>query len=531
MFSARQNNEIKLAQKALLILGIAASFGAAANTVFSLEGSDYRHMTSEVIPSLGGGHWMQQNRMLDASGHNVSGCLTRQIPGADSARTTCFGTTTEYAGISKIAAVNGGVVAIGQRGNMNSSGVCSDCSAWVIMLDDSGNLRWSKRLGDTKFHFDLSTLLLRSDGTLLLAGSRQDRMQAKEQAWIGRLSDSGELVSEFSLNERIGWFSGDFGYGAFEATSEYKFNIADMTAMPDGGFAVSGSVRFDDADVWAGYYIPESSNWTGFVARFDNAAAPVAVWAKSYRGPAANAAYDRINSNANGEMALMGRALPTRSGALQEQLLTKVGPDGITMWSLVPIVASHTSSPIYNYALIDSGGNVFLQSSVRTSYSPVFTETIVSSFSASGTPRNSIYSTREQIGSEYGGYGGYGERSDETYPVGMYLSRDRQLVVGGESHSARRGLTVDLTSTDSLYTSTPFTFFTDAGALVTNSCLWSAPEPNAISVPMSVPLFQENAITPVLETVSRSTIADWPSDLAITYMHSPKKVPLCSPSN
>ncbi len=532
MLNVRRHTALRTAGSALFAIAIATSFNASSNTLFSLDEPSYVHFTSEIIPSLSSGHWLHQDWMLDASGHNVSGCLVRQIPGAPSARRTCYGSaaTGEYASITRVIAVTGGAIGIGQRGTITSSGTCRDCSAWLVMLDDTGAERWSKRLGDSKFHFGLSSLLLNPDGSIWLAGNRQDLILSKQQAWLGKISVSGELLSEFTLDQHIVWYSGDFGYGPFEMASDYEFDIQSMAAMPDGGFAISGSAKFTAGDAFAGFYVPESENVVGFAARFDSGSTPRAIWARQYRGTELNVRYTDIKSNVNGEMVMIGQSLPTIPDSQIEHLLTKVAPDGVTEWSQPPVTASHTVVWDYASAAIDAHGYVFLQSSARTTYSPVYTQTVVSSFSPAGTALYSINSVRENEGSEYSGYGGYGALSDETYPVGMYLSSDHQLVIGGESHALRRGLTTDLTSTENLYSIDPFSVTTDATALVTNSCLWSTPAPSSASKPLFGPLFQEATLSPMLQTLSRSTLADWPINHVTTYV-VPSKKPVCSPAN
>ncbi len=130
---------------------------------------------------------------------------------------TFGGAKPDYAH-SIIALADGGFVV---AGDTHSKGT-GEYDAWILRLDETGELLWEKTFGGTE-HDEAHSIIALSDGGFAVAGYTLSIGAGRSDAWILRLVRTGGLLWE----KRFGGSYSDKAYS--------------IVALADGGFVVAGS--------------------------------------------------------------------------------------------------------------------------------------------------------------------------------------------------------------------------------------------------------------------------------------------------
>ena len=281
-------------------------------------------------------------------------------------------------GGSKDDVLNGAVQTYDGRfllaGSTNSSGEGSS-DAWVLLVDEKGEMLWEKTFG-TKGKDECLAMKLLADGDVLLAGTQNNGKTG--DVWLAKLHDQ-TLVWEKNLGnsefETLGGLAlatdggyvfcgntgkkaekgtGDIYLAKADANGDLKWNkvfgegsweeALDLIATKDGGFAIAGLTKSKgagDLDCWL---IKTSRD--GF-----------RQWDKTFGGKDADVA-NTILQGSDGGYLLAGNSKSQRSGArFTDAYFVKTTSGGELEWE--QFMGKDRDDAVYNVCQLHNGSMVF----------------------------------------------------------------------------------------------------------------------------------------------------------------------------
>ncbi|MCS6916778.1 MAG: T9SS type A sorting domain-containing protein [Chitinophagales bacterium] len=205
----------------------------------------------------------------------------------------CFGGSGYEKAFGIDLTADGGFVVCGFTGSQDKQVLCnhsSDFDGWVVRLDGSGNLLWSKCYGGTLLESLYSVAVL-SDGSLLLGGyttSSDGDLNINyggDDAWLLRTSENGQVL-----------WSSVYGGPADEAFSKVLQGSAGQLIAAGYSRSASGHLpaNYGDWDCW-------------LMLTDDNG---IVQFSKNYGGQLADVCYD-VQLTGDGGLALMGYSAST----------------------------------------------------------------------------------------------------------------------------------------------------------------------------------------------------------------------------
>lgn len=139
------------------------------------------------------------------------------------------------------------------------SGNHGDLDGWVVKLDASGNVEWKKTLGGSAFDY-ASSIRQTTDGGYIVSGSTRSNdgdvsgnhgAAGTEDAWVVKLDDAGNILWQKTL----GGNAFDIGYD-IRQTADGGYIMTGSSESNDGD--ISGN--HGDLDMWVVKLSPESSS-------------------------------------------------------------------------------------------------------------------------------------------------------------------------------------------------------------------------------------------------------------------------------
>ncbi|HOY40146.1 MAG TPA: hypothetical protein PLK75_12685, partial [Bacteroidales bacterium] len=139
-----------------------------------------------------------------------------------------------------VLTTDGGYIFSGytESNNGDVSGNHGGQDAWVVKLDDTGNIEWQKCLGGSS-NDKARSIQQTSDGGYIVAGNTfsndgdvSGNHSGNSDAWVIKLEDTGNIQWQKCLGS-----NGD----------EYAFSVQKTT---DGGFIVESNIYSNNADIW-----------------------------------------------------------------------------------------------------------------------------------------------------------------------------------------------------------------------------------------------------------------------------------------
>jgi len=213
----------------------------------------YGSVRSIIAASDGGyavAGWVARNNITNdfwVAKFNSSGdTLWQKLLGGSSRNFS--GSDGDYA--SSIAATpDGGFIAAGYTfcNDGDVSGNHGECDFWVIKFSNLGDVLWKKVLGGNK-RDQAWCVINANDGGYIIAGNSQSNdgdvtgNNGDSDAWIIKLNDAGNLVWQYS----IGGTSGDFIQSIVPTADGTGYIAAGSTLSTDGNF----SVNHGGSDAW-----------------------------------------------------------------------------------------------------------------------------------------------------------------------------------------------------------------------------------------------------------------------------------------
>ena len=196
------------------------------------------------------------------------------------------GTTDEVAYYIQ-QTIDGGYVLTGytQSNNGDVTGNHGVLDAWVVKLDNIGNLQWQKALGGTSTDQGYS-IQQTSDGGYIMAGNTQSNdgdiigNHGFVDAWVLKLNNSGDLLWQKALG----------GTGDDKALS--------IQQTLDGGYIMSGYTYSNDGDVSGNH-----GAWDAWLVKLDTNG--ILQWQKALGGTSYDLAYN-VLQNTDGSYTFAG---------------------------------------------------------------------------------------------------------------------------------------------------------------------------------------------------------------------------------
>jgi uncharacterized delta-60 repeat protein len=284
-----------------------------ANSV--IQSSDGGYVIAGYTQSFGAGGYDMYVVKLDSNGNVV---WTKTIGGSNS----------DVAN-SIVQSSDGGYVVAGETLSFGASGR----DIYVVKLDSSGNIVWTKTIGGSWDDF-ANSVIQSSDGGYVIAGYTQSFGASWYDIYVVKLDSSGNVI----WSKTIGGGNADVAYSIIQSS--------------DGGYIVIGRTQSFGA---GGYDV--------YVVKIDSSGN--VLWTKTIGGGSADEARSIIQSS-DGGFAIAGYTQSFGAG-LYDIYVVKTGPLGDTCWSqgitnyVVSSVSSSFSSP---------STDAFPQSPTVTSVSP-----------------------------------------------------------------------------------------------------------------------------------------------------------------
>jgi uncharacterized delta-60 repeat protein len=268
-----------------------------ANSV--IQSSDGGYVIAGYTQSFGAGGYDMYVVKLDSNGNVV---WTKTIGGSNS----------DVAN-SIVQSSDGGYVVAGETLSFGASGR----DIYVVKLDSSGNIVWTKTIGGSWDDF-ANSVIQSSDGGYVIAGYTQSFGASWYDIYVVKLDSSGNVI----WSKTIGGGNADVAYSIIQSS--------------DGGYIVIGRTQSFGA---GGYDV--------YVVKIDSSGN--VLWTKTIGGGSADEARSIIQSS-DGGFAIAGYTQSFGAG-LYDIYVVKTGPLGDTCWSqgitnyVVSSVSSSFSSP------------------------------------------------------------------------------------------------------------------------------------------------------------------------------------------
>jgi uncharacterized delta-60 repeat protein len=285
-----------------------------ANSV--IQSSDGGYVIAGYTQSFGAGGYDMYVVKLDSNGNVV---WTKTIGGSNS----------DVAN-SIVQSSDGGYVVAGETLSFGASGR----DIYVVKLDSSGNIVWTKTIGGSWDDF-ANSVIQSSDGGYVIAGYTQSFGAGGWDIYVVKLDSSGNVI----WSKTIGGGNADVAYSIIQSS--------------DGGYIVIGRTQSFGA---GGYDV--------YVVKIDSSGN--VLWTKTIGGGSVDEARSIIQSS-DGGFAIAGYTQSFGAGSYYDIYVVKTGPLGDTCWSqgitnyVVSSVSSSFSSP---------STDAFPQSPTVTSVSP-----------------------------------------------------------------------------------------------------------------------------------------------------------------
>jgi len=151
----------------------------------------------------------------------------------------CLGSTWDDRAKSIYQTFDGGFIVVGDvmSDGDNITGYHDKLDAWIVKLDESGNLQWEKCLGGSGLDF-ANSVQQTTDGGFIIAGETNSNdgdlsgiNKGMSDYWIIKLDTSGNIIWQKSL----GGSGNDIARSIVQTT--------------DGGYIVAGGSGSDDGDI------------------------------------------------------------------------------------------------------------------------------------------------------------------------------------------------------------------------------------------------------------------------------------------
>jgi arginine repressor len=214
---------------------------------------------------------------------------------------------------SIVQSSDGGYVVVGETLSFGASGR----DIYVVKLDSSGNVEWTKTIGGSWDDF-ANSVIQSSDGGYVIAGYTQSFGAGGWDIYVVKLDSSGNVI----WSKTIGGGDADVAYSIIQSS--------------DGGYIVIGRTQSFGA---GGYDV--------YVVKIDSSGN--VLWTKTIGGGSADEARSIIQSS-DGGFAIAGYTQSFGAG-LYDIYVVKTGPSGDICWSrgitnyVVSSVSSSFSSP------------------------------------------------------------------------------------------------------------------------------------------------------------------------------------------
>jgi uncharacterized delta-60 repeat protein len=268
-----------------------------ANSV--IQSSDGGYVIAGYTQSFGAGGYDFYVVKLDGSGNVV---WTKTIGGSNS----------DVAN-SIVQSSDGGYVVAGETLSFGASGR----DIYVVKLDSSGNIVWTKTIGGSRDDF-ANSVIQSSDGGYVIAGYTQSFGAGGWDIYVVKLDSSGNVI----WSKTIGGGDADVAYSIIQSS--------------DGGYIVIGRTQSFGA---GGYDV--------YVVKIDSSGN--VLWTKTIGGGSVDEARS-ITQSSDGGFAIAGYTQSFGAGSY-DIYVVKMGPLGDTCWSqgitnyVVSSVSSSFSSP------------------------------------------------------------------------------------------------------------------------------------------------------------------------------------------
>jgi len=267
---------VQTSDRGYAIAGWTSSFGASPNDFWLVK-----------VDSSGNMEW---NRTYGVAGNNA----------------------TLFRAVSLVQTSDGGYAIAGGNGSMGESLALFDF--WLVKVDSSGNLEWSKTYGRGEVDVAYSVVQT-SDGGYALAGETGTFGTAFPDCWLVKTDSSGDM----EWNQTYGGWDMDIAYSLIQTS--------------DGGYALAGETTSFGADIPNFWLVKTDSSGN-------------MEWNHAYGGNGQEIAFSLVQTN-DGGYALAGETRPdgkspydfwlvkTDSSGNMEWNQTYGGPDGDVAFSVV----------------------------------------------------------------------------------------------------------------------------------------------------------------------------------------------------
>lgn len=307
-------------------------------------GSDYDNASAVSRTHSGGFVCAGVSRSVDGDVTNPHGDYDMWVFGIDSVgellwQRTLGGSQNDWA-FGVAATSDSGAVVVGRTFSADGDvvGFHGDQDAWVVKLNQFGEVLWQRALGGSTFDTGQDIIEI-SNGNLLVVGASDSSdgdvtsgQAGGGDAWVVLLSPDGELLWETTL----GGSSSD--------------GFRSITKSDDSGFVLAGTTQSNDGDV-TGYF----ANKDGWVVKIDDSGS--IIWQRAVGGNDVDELLD-IQSDWDDGYIVVGQT-KSNDGDLMANLggfdgwILELSDDGQLDWSMNYGGAS--SENIYGIGLTSIG--------------------------------------------------------------------------------------------------------------------------------------------------------------------------------
>jgi hypothetical protein len=315
------------------VAGYTYSFGAGWSDVYvvKLDGSGNLQWTR----TIGGGNGDFGHSIIQTSdgGYAVAGetnsfgagdydVYVVKLDGSGNIQwTRTIGGGDEDVGRSIIQTTDGGYAVAGETKSFGAG----DRDVYVVKLDRSGNIQWARTIGGRIWEYGKS-IIQTTDGGYAIAGSTFSFGAGGDDVYVVKLDGSGNI----QWTRTIGGVYNEYGYSIIQTT--------------DGGYAVAGST-----------YSYGAGGWNVYVVKLDGSGN--LQWTRIIGGGNADYGYSIIQAS-DGGYAVAGETYSFGAGGRDVYVVKLNGSGNVNLGSC--------GSVLSNMGTGGTGGSVFL---VRSSTS------------------------------------------------------------------------------------------------------------------------------------------------------------------
>lgn len=257
-----------------------------------------------------------------------------------------------------------------------------DDAAWVVRLDEQGNIIWS-RLFDNVDHDNLYSMQPVSGEGYIFCGRSNSLDITMRSSWVVRVDDEGSLLWQKIFHEQES-FELNEAYSIAQAAADGFLVAGYHGHHDDGDWGLTFIMLDEDGNLlWSKIY-PEGIDWGGasllrtqddgfilagmaggdysresiMVMKLDSEAN--ALWTKSYDGPR-DLVEHSMQQTADGGYIIIGKNIPDQLTWDFEPFVLRLDPNGSVLWykvlradSLSLRISSIAQSPDGGYVLVGS---------------------------------------------------------------------------------------------------------------------------------------------------------------------------------